>query len=178
MMGDTPQRCIICDELVGPKDGGQALGPFPAIHSKCLRRGLNDDEAVPTDAVRALLDARVALGGAVSGRDPLAIMAAIGMLLVDILRDVAEQADAGTATLIFGWARDIGQSIIAAADRETPEDAANIAFFESLPDEHVRTPGPRGLVYCTKRVGDRGMVCRAHQPAQVCELCSSEVTSS
>jgi hypothetical protein len=106
--------CIICNEPVAPGEGGNAIGPFPALHSKCLRRAHDEaGGAVPSarldDAGNELLAVRRALGRAVNGVPAEAVLAGVALLVCDVLAFTratrAEEPEA--AALILQMAREI-----------------------------------------------------------------------
>lgn len=78
--------CAICDLPVAPGEGVDSIGIAPSLHRACLVRanaGLQEKEL--NEAAAALLAARRALGRAITGHEPTAIIAATCLMLTDLI---------------------------------------------------------------------------------------------
>lgn len=132
-----PRRVTIDDacDTCGPTSRGRTGillrkgGAAVVLCSACLFECLGMVEAespltttATTAGIRELLDVRRALGRAVDGRDPNAIITAIGLLLVDLIVHIGK-LDGESATLrsyyfevAEGLGRDIGEWVQNARD--------------------------------------------------------------
>lgn len=112
--------CIICNQQVTPGTGGVAIGPFPALHVACAKRAneeaaggpLNDEDL--REATAELIAARVALGRAVNNRSPEVAIAAVGLLVCDLMEHVVAHKELAEDGLL-DQIRHLGETIVEAA---------------------------------------------------------------
>ena len=110
--------CIVCDCLVEPGMGSRSVGPFPSIHTACLRRaatpsGLTIDDPNLRAGVQTLFEARAAISKAITGRPIEAIFAAVGMAMIDVLTHLKSLGpDAAEEVAVWlAQAREMGETI-------------------------------------------------------------------